>query len=106
MILILNRNKDFLKEVFSGTKALMSLDEVKRVNMPMYDEVSVKDMWPKMQGNAEFMRYFPSKFPKGRLPDRSYFFNIMATVMGDYVKEIIRHANEIRATKAHDAEAI
>ena len=84
----------------------MSLDDVKRVNMPFYDEISVREMWPQMQGNLEFMLYFPSKFPKGRLPDRTYFFNIMATIMGNYVKEIIRHANEIRATKAHDAEAI
>jgi len=71
--------------VFAGTKALMPLNEVKRINMPMYDEVSVKELWPQMQGHEEFMRYFPTKFPKGRVPDRTYFFNIMQTVMEDYV---------------------
>jgi len=50
MELMLNifRNKDFLKEVFAGTKALMELNQVKRVNMPMYDELSVKELWPDM----------------------------------------------------------
>ena len=93
------RNKDFLKEVFAGTKALLKLSEVKSVNMPMYDEFSVKEFWPHMTDNAEFMRYLPSSFPKGRTPCRTYFFNIMNTVMENYVQEIIAHANKVRATK-------
>ena len=50
--------------------------------------------------------FFPSKFPKGRLPDRTYFFNIMNTVMEDYVSQILQHANTVRATKSHQAEAV
>ena len=53
-------NKDFLKEVFNGTKALYGINDVKYINVPLYDEISVVDMWPRMQGNAEFMRYLPS----------------------------------------------
>jgi hypothetical protein len=33
--------------------------------MPPFDELSVKELWPHMVGNEEFMRHFPSKFPKG-----------------------------------------
>ena len=53
--------------------------------MPPYDELSVKDLWPQMYDHKEFMKFFPSKFPKGRFPDRKYFFNIMNTVMEEYV---------------------
>ena len=84
----------------------MPLKDVKRVNMPSFDEISVKDLWPQMKDNLEFMAYFPSKFPKSRLPDKSYFFNIMNTVMEEYVQQMIAHANKIRATKAHNAEAV
>ena len=49
------------------------------------------------------MRYFPTKFPKDRVPDRTYFFNIMNTVMEGYVKEIMTHAQRTRATQAHEA---
>ena len=83
--MILNRNKDFLKEIFAGTKELLPLNQVKRVNMPNYDELSVKQLWPQVQENGEFMLYFPRKFPKGHLPDRAYFFNIMNTMMEGYV---------------------
>jgi hypothetical protein len=51
------------------------------------------------------MRYFPSKFPKGRAPEKTYFFDIMNTVMEGYVSSIIGHANKVRATKTHEAEA-
>ena len=51
------------------------------------------------------MRYFPASFPKGRLPDRAYFFNIMNTLMEDYVKQIIKHANLQRTSSASEAMA-
>ena len=54
-----------MKEVLSGTKELMPLNEVRRVNMPPYDELSVKALWPDMKNHEEFMKYFPSKFPLG-----------------------------------------
>ena len=77
---------------------LMPLNMVKRINMPSFDEISVKELWPQMQEHEEFMQYFPSKFPRGRVPDKTYFFNIMNTVMGGYVNSIIAHANKVRAT--------
>lgn len=94
-----------MKEVFAGTKALMPMNEVKRVNMPSYDEISVKELWPQMWDNQDFMRYFPSKFPRGRAPEKTYFFNIMNSTMEGYVSSIMTHANKVRATKTHEAEA-
>ena len=40
--------KDFLKLVLSGNKRLLELNEVKRVNVPVYDELSVRNLWPEM----------------------------------------------------------
>jgi hypothetical protein len=42
------------------------------------------------------MKHFPDKLSKGRLPDRSYFFNVMNTLNGEYVKKLIEHANNAR----------
>ena len=39
-------NKDFLKEVLTGEKRLLALNEVKYVNVPLYDELSVVALWP------------------------------------------------------------
>ena len=41
-------NKDFLKDVLTEEKSLLKLEEVKRVNVPLYDELSVVSLWPMM----------------------------------------------------------
>ena len=72
-------NKDFLKEVLGEDKALLRLDQVSRINVPLYDELSVGNIWPMLKNDEKFMLYFPTKMAKGRGPDREYFFNILNT---------------------------
>jgi len=93
-------NKDFLKEVFTNNKRLLKLDEVKRICVPLYDELSVIKLWPMMKKDEEFMKFFPTKMPKGRVPDREYFFNILNTFQGEYLQQLITHAQKQR----HEAE--
>ena len=82
---VLMVNKDFIRQILQEEKELMELDSVRCVNMPMYDELSVKNIWPHVQGNPRIMRFFPDMLPKGRLPDREYFFNILNTLEEPYV---------------------
>ena len=98
-------NKDFLKEVFAEDKELLELKEVRWINVPLFDELSVIKIWPKTKEDTQFMKYFPQKLPKGRVPDREYFFNILNTLYPLYVQEIIRHANDQRNSVANDAQA-
>jgi len=94
-------NKDFLKAVFAEEKDLLKLSEVKFKHVPLYDELSVLALWPLMQKDAEFMRYMPSKLPKGRIPDREYFFNVLNTLKEGYVASLLEHAIQ----KRNSAEA-
>ena len=48
-------NKDFLKQVFKEEKKLLSLNEVKYVNVPHYDELSVKRFWPILREDETLM---------------------------------------------------
>ena len=41
-------NKDFLKQIFMEEKRLLRLDQVKRINVPLYDELAVGKLWPMM----------------------------------------------------------
>ena len=91
-------NKDFLKEVFTEEKFLLALNDVKRINVPLYDELSVVTLWPMMKEDKEFMQFFPTKMAKGRVPDREYFMNILNTVNGDYLQQVMKHAHEERAS--------
>ena len=74
--------KDFFKEVLASKKELLARSEVALINVPFYDELSVRRLWPEMQEDEDFMRHFPSSLPKNRLPDRGYFFNVLNSVQG------------------------
>ena len=39
-------NKDFLKGVLTDKKKLLPLSKVRHVNVPHYEELSVKKFWP------------------------------------------------------------
>lgn len=96
-------NKDFIKEILSGEKNLLKMSDVKSINAPHYAEVSVTNIYPRIQHDPEVTQYFPSRLPKGRQIDRAYFFNILNTVRPDYLSKIITHAQSLRNT-ADDPE--
>ena len=49
------------------------------------------------------MAYFPDRLPKGRNPDKTYFFNVMNTLYPEYTQELIRVANSNRCmARAND----
>ena len=43
---------DFLKEVFAGQKQLLKKAAVVTVQVPYYDELSVKRLWPELKKNG------------------------------------------------------
>ena len=53
-------NKDFLKEVFAEEKDLLPLKEVKWINVPLFDELSVVKIWPMTKENKQIKKYFPN----------------------------------------------
>lgn len=42
--------------------------------------------------DPEFAKYFPDKYPKDKGPPREYFFNILATLYPEYLKNCMDHA--------------
>jgi hypothetical protein len=78
-------NKDFLRQILMEEKQLLPMSAVKSVNVPAYDELSVRNLWGSCQQSPELMLYFPDKLPVGRLPDRKYMFDVMNTLNPDYV---------------------
>ena len=88
--------KDFLKQVLADEKELLELHEIAWINAPSYDELGVKHLWPLMKKDDDFMKHFPDKMAKGRIPDRTYFWNVLNTHDSDYVDKLISHAHEQR----------
>ena len=78
-------NKDFLKSVFAEEKRLLKKQAVKYIQVPKYDELSVKQLWSSFKDDEEFISYFPDKFAEDKFPSREFFFNVLNTCHGDYL---------------------
>ena len=89
-------NKDFLKAVLNDEKRLLTMNECKVINVPKFDELSVKNIYPLFKKDQSFMVYFPDVFPKDRWPHREYFFTVLNTVYPEYLAKLITHANKMR----------
>ena len=91
--------------MFAGKKKFLKKGDIRGVTAPLYDELSVSNLWPMMQQNERFMLYFPDKYAKGRFPTREYFFNVLNTLETEYCQQIIKHANEMRTSVKNEARA-
>ena len=56
--------------------------------------MSVKNLFPKFEQDDKVMQYMPDSLPKGKFPDRRYFFNVLNTVHYEKTQEMIAHANK------------
>ena len=68
--------------------------DVLTIEVPRYDELSVKNIYPQFKKDPIFMSYFPDKYPAGKGPPREYFFNIMGSLHGEYLTKCINHAHK------------
>ena len=103
-------NKDFLKQVLANDKKLIKMSALRSINVPKFDEVSVKTIWPLIKQDPEVLVFFPDDYAKGRVPYRKYTFDILNTVRPEYVQKMIEHACTVRhaITEAgqHDDEIL
>jgi hypothetical protein len=89
-------NKDYLRLLLADRKQLMPIGKLRAINVPKFDELSVKNIFPMKAKDEKFMKYMPDRCPKGRLPDRRYFFNVLNTLYPESTQTIIENANRLR----------
>ncbi len=71
--------KDFLKEVFAGRKHLIPRAQLRPVEVPKYDELSVVNLISDVMGQPELAKFLPQQRTVADLPDREFFFNVVNT---------------------------
>ena len=91
-------NKDFLKQVLADQKQLIKKQDVSYIEVPHYEELAVKNLYPQFAGDDLFTRYFPDEYPAGKGPPREYFFNVLHTLYPEFLQRMLTHAHEQRMT--------
>ena len=59
-------NKDFFKLVLTGQKKLIKMEDLKPINMPSFDELSVKKLYQDALEMPDMKLFFPDSYAKGR----------------------------------------
>jgi len=84
----------FLKAILADEKKVLKAEDVIMVNVPMYPELTVKEMYPEAMGDEEVAKYLPSiPDQSSKLPEREFFYGVLATIRGDFLKKAIDEAN-------------
>ena len=66
------------------------------MQVPHYDELSVRNIYPMFKKDPIFQSYFPDTYPVGKGPPRDYFMNVLNTLEHEYLQKCMGHANEQR----------
>ena len=88
--------KDFLKEVFAGRMNLIPRVQLRPVEMPKYDELSVVSLIAEIMKEKELAKFFPEQRTKADLPDPQFFFNVANTMDPEYLAALLKHAHDLR----------
>ena len=89
----------FMREILSETKSYLKQNDVNRMEVPCYQEISVKNLYEDAMKDEVLVKYLLSKKQlSGRLPERGFFFGLLCTLRHGYMKEIIADAQKARFT--------
>ena len=58
--------KDYHKDIFTEKKLLIKKKHVMQIDVLKFDELSVKNLYDKLQALDNMDKYFPDSYPKGR----------------------------------------
>jgi len=89
----------FMRDILSETKSFLKQNDVNRMEVPCYQEISVKNLYEDAMKDEILVKYLPTKEQlSGRLPERGFFFGLLCTLRHGYMKEIIADAQKARFT--------
>jgi len=76
----------FMRDILSETKLFLRSNEVNRMKVPLYQEISVKNLYADAMGDPVLKKYLPEPDQRsGKLPERDFFFGILCTLKNKYI---------------------
>ena len=79
-----------MRDILSEKKMHLKMNEVIHLDVPHYGELSVKGMLDDELKDEVLAKYLPSKKQlSNKMPERSFFFGILATLRRQYMADVI-----------------
>ena len=93
----------FMRDILSEAKLHLKQSEVIVLEIPTYQELSVKNLYDDAMADPVLQMYLPTKEQlSNKLPERDFFFGVMCTLKQQYMKDIVSDAQANRYKIAPD----
>jgi hypothetical protein len=87
----------FMRDILSEKKLHLKQNEVIRLDIPAYEEISVKNLYEDAMKDQLLSKYLPTKEQvSNKLPEREFFFGVLCTLRRQYMTDIISEAQKKR----------
>ena len=87
----------FMRDILSEKKLYLKQNDVNHMEVPNYQELSVKNLYDDAMQDPLLSRYLPSKdYCSWKFPERDFFFGVLCTLKLQYMKDIIADAQQKR----------
>jgi hypothetical protein len=93
----------FMRDVLADKKLHLKQNEVIRLDIPAYQELSVKNLYEDALKDPVLTKYLPTKEQlSNKLPEREFFFGVLCTLRKQYMTDIIQAASNKRFKVSDD----
>ena len=93
----------FMRDVLADKKLHLKQNEVIRLDIPGYQELSVKNLYEDALKDPVLTKYLPTKEQlSNKLPEREFFFGVLCTLRKQYMTDIIQEASNKRFKVSDD----
>jgi hypothetical protein len=92
-----------MRDVLADKKLHLKQNEVIRLDIPAYQELSVKNLYEDALKDPVLTKYLPTKEQlSNKLPEREFFFGVLCTLRKQYMTDIIQAASNKRFKVSDD----
>ena len=93
----------FMRDILADKKLHLKQNEIIRLDIPAYQELSVKNLYEDAMKDPVLTKYLPTKEQlSNKLPEREFFFGILCTLRKQYMTDIIHDASSKRFKVSDD----
>ena len=94
---------DFMRDILKESKLHLKANEVIHLDIPHYQELSVKNMYEDAMKDEVLIKYLPTKKQlSNKLPEREFFFGVLSTLRRQYMTDVIKQAHDHRYKAPED----
>ena len=89
----------FISQLLRGEKGAFKNNELNRVTLPHYSELSMNNLLNQVKDDNQVKRYLHDKFMDKKKPSRQFLIDIIGTIYPGFFKELIEAQTNERFEK-------